>query len=330
MSHNLLDVNDLVVDFITPEGRGRAVDHVNFSIAAGETLGLVGESGSGKSVTAMSILGLIPTPPGQIHCKGINLNGRELSGLNDEQMRRIRGRRITMIFQEPMTSLNPVLTIGRQVAEPLMVHQNLSRADAWSKACRWLDRVKIPAAKKRMNDYPYQLSGGMRQRVMIAMALVCRPRLLIADEPTTALDVTIQSQILALMEDLKNELNMSVLMITHNLGVVAQMASRVIVMYAGQVVEQTGTKTLFKNPLHPYTRGLLKSMPQLGSRAKEQKQRLVEIPGTVPSITTQVKGCKFASRCTHVFDRCRENQPGLLAVKEDHQVRCWLYAKKIS
>ena len=201
MSANLLEIDDLVVDFHTPEGMGRAVDHVSFSVAPGETLGLVGESGSGKSVTAMSILGLIPNPRGRINCGQIRLENQNLLDLDNEQMRRIRGRQITMIFQEPMTSLNPVLTIGRQVAEPLMIHQNLSRDEAWAQACRWLDRVKIPAAKKRMNDYPYQLSGGMRQRVMITMALVCRPKLLIADEPTTALDVTIQSQILALMLD---------------------------------------------------------------------------------------------------------------------------------
>jgi len=324
LSATLLEIKDLVVDFHTPEGKGRAVDHVSFSISRGETLGLVGESGSGKSVTAMSVLGLIPDPPGKIPNGKIMFDDNDLLELPGDNMASIRGSRIAMIFQEPMTSLNPVLTIGRQVAEPLMIHQNLSRKDAWARACRWLDRVKIPAAEKRMHDYPYQLSGGMRQRVMIAMALVCRPALLIADEPTTALDVTIQSQILSLMVELKNELNMSVLMITHNLSVVAQIASRVIVMYAGQVVEQGTVAELFNSPCHPYTRGLLKSMPRMGSSVEGNKHRLVEIPGTVPSITTSVRGCKFAARCTHAFDLCREKRPCLVEVGKNHMVRCWL------
>jgi len=320
----LLEIEDLVVEFATPGGQGRAVDQVSFSMDEGEILGLVGESGSGKSVTALSILDLIPVPPGRIQCGRIRLAGTDLLSLEKDRIRRIRGRQAAMIFQEPMTSLNPVLTIGRQVAEPLMVHGGLTKRAAWSKACDWLERVKIPAAEKRMRDYPHQLSGGMRQRVMIAMALVCRPKLLIADEPTTALDVTTQSQILALMLELKEALNMSVLMITHNLGVVSQMASRVIVMYAGQVVERADTTELFHRPRHPYTDGLLKSMPRLGSSTRGHKKRLIEIPGTVPTITTQVKGCKFAPRCPHQFERCLQEQPELEPIAGHHQVRCWL------
>ena len=239
-------------------------------------------------------------------------------------MHRIRGRDIAMIFQEPMTSLNPVLPIGRQVAEPLMIHKALSKSDALAEAAVWLDHVKIPAARKRLNDYPHQLSGGMRQRVMIAMAMVCRPRLLIADEPTTALDVSIQSQILSLMEGLKQEMGMSLLLITHDLGVVAQMAKRVVVMYAGQVVEVAGVRDIYEKPFHPYTRGLLKSIPRLGSRATGQKEKLSEIKGTVPSLIELVAGCKFADRCTSAFDVCRQTQPELQTVGPGQKARCWL------
>jgi len=324
MSTKLLEIENLSVHFHTPEGIARAVDGVSFHLDAGETIGLVGESGCGKSVTSLSILGLIPSPPGEIESGTIKFGGQNLLEVETERLRHIRGHEISMIFQEPMTSLNPVLPIGRQVAEPLMVHQGLSKAEALKTAARWLDHVKIPAAEKRLADYPHQLSGGMRQRVMIAMAMVCGPKLLIADEPTTALDVTIQAQILSLMIRLKQELQMSVLLITHDLGVIAQMASRVVVMYAGQVVEEARVGDIFDHPFHPYTRGLLKSMPRLRDRLGGGKQRLNEIPGIVPSLTETIAGCKFADRCPHCFAVCREKKPQLLVVGDKHQARCWL------
>ncbi len=324
MGTKLLEIENLNVHFHTPEGIARAVDGVSFHLDAGETIGLVGESGCGKSVTSLSILGLIPSPPGEIESGEVNFSGQNLLNSGAEKLRRIRGHEISMIFQEPMTSLNPVLPIGRQVAEPLMIHQGLSKSEALDKAADWLDHVKIPAAAKRLNDYPHQLSGGMRQRVMIAMAMVCGPKLLIADEPTTALDVTIQAQILSLMIRLKEELAMSLLLITHDLGVVAQMASRVVVMYAGQVVEEAPVGDIFDHPFHPYTQGLLKSMPRIGDRLKEGKRRLNEIPGIVPVLTEIIAGCKFADRCPHAFDVCRQTLPQLLGIGEDHRARCWL------
>ena len=323
MNDKLLDIENLSVHFHIPEGVARAVDGVSFNLAPGETIGLVGESGCGKSVTSLSILGLIPSPPGKIESGKIRFNGQNLLDLDGESLRKIRGRDIAMIFQEPMTSLNPVLTIGRQVAEPLMTHQGLSRAAAFKRAADWLDHVKIPAAAKRLNDFPHQLSGGMRQRVMIAMAMVCGPRLLIADEPTTALDVTIQAQILALMVRLKEELEMSLLLITHDLGVVAQMAARVVVMYAGQIVEQAGAVDLFDHPFHPYTQGLLRSVPR-AVRSGERITRLNEIQGTVPPLTQMIVGCKFADRCPYSFELCREKQPTLLRLNDGHSARCWL------
>jgi oligopeptide/dipeptide ABC transporter ATP-binding protein len=324
MNHSLLDIKDLSVYFHIPEGVIRAVDGVNFFLTPGETLGLVGESGCGKSVTALSILRLIPSPPGRIESGSIKFEGVDLIDLDTKHLRSIRGRHIAMIFQEPMTSLNPVLPIGRQVAEPLITHKNLTKSEAYEEAAAWLDRVKIPAARKRMNDYPHQLSGGMRQRVMIAMAMVCRPKLLIADEPTTALDVTIQAQILSLMIGLKDELSMSMLLITHDLGVVAQMASRVIVMYAGQVVEEAGVIDLFDRPFHPYTQGLLKSIPQLRQVRGGRPHRLSEIPGIVPPLNEIIKGCRFADRCPYVFDRCRAQPPQLHEIHNGHRARCWL------
>ncbi|MCP4630283.1 MAG: ABC transporter ATP-binding protein [bacterium] len=324
MKDKLLEIENLHVNFHTPEGIARAVDGVSFHLDPGETIGLVGESGCGKSVTSLSILGLIPSPPGEIESGKIKFDGRNLLNLGTEKLRRIRGHEISMIFQEPMTSLNPVLPIGRQVAEPLMIHQGLSKIEALKKAANWLDHVKIPAATKRLNDYPHQLSGGMRQRVMIAMAMVCGPKLLIADEPTTALDVTIQAQILSLMVRLKEELAMSLLLITHDLGVVAQMAARVVVMYAGQVVEEARVGDIFDHPFHPYTQGLLKSMPRIGDPLKEGKQRLNEIPGIVPVLTEIIAGCKFADRCPHAFDSCRQSRPQLAAVDDGHRARCWL------
>ena len=320
----LLDIENLCVEFDTPEGVARAVDGVTFHIDKGETVGLVGESGCGKSVTSLSMLGLIPSPPSRIAGGKIRFEDKHLLDLDADQLRQIRGREISMIFQEPMTSLNPVLTIGRQVAEPLRIHQQLSKTDALNEARRWLEFVKIPAAKKRLNDYPHQLSGGMRQRVMIAMAMVCRPKLLIADEPTTALDVTIQAQILSLMRGLKEKFGMSVLLITHDLGVIAQVAQRIMVMYAGQIVEQAAVIDLFSRPFHPYTRGLLQSIPKIGSRAQGRHARLAEIPGTVPPLTEPIAGCKFAQRCRHAFARCREERPDVSSVADGHEVRCWL------
>ncbi len=324
MNGKLLDIEALRVSFHLAEGIARAVDGVSFDMAAGETLGLVGESGSGKSVTALSILGLIPSPPGRIESGRILFEKQDLLGLETDRLRRIRGRDISMIFQEPMTSLNPVLTIGRQVAEPLIIHKGLSKSDALAEAVAWLEHVKIPAARNRLSDYPHQLSGGMRQRVMIAMAMICRPKLLIADEPTTALDVTIQAQILALMLDLNNELNTSLLLITHDLGVVAQIAKRILVMYAGEIVEAGRMADIFDQPFHPYTQGLLKSMPRLGDRSAGSALRLKEITGTVPSPTQRIIGCKFAPRCFYVFEHCKEQHPDLFQIRKGQRARCWL------
>jgi oligopeptide/dipeptide ABC transporter ATP-binding protein len=281
----------------------------------------VGESGCGKSVTALAVVGLVPSPPGRIVAGEIYFKGNNLLQADPDALRRTRGREIGMIFQEPLTALNPVLTIGRQVAEPLMVHLGMSRSDALKKAARWLDRVRIPSAAKRLGTYPHELSGGMRQRVMIAMAMICRPQLLLADEPTTALDVTLQHQILSLMAGLKTELGTAMLLITHDLGVVAQTAERVAVMYAGRMVETADVRPLFADPLHPYTRGLLRSMPQLGA----YRGRLHAIPGSVPAATDPVCGCAFAARCPSLFDRCRHESPVLATVRPGRQVSCWLY-----
>ena len=324
MMKKLLEIDNLSVQFHTPEGIAKAVDGVNFDLSRGETLGLVGESGCGKSVTSLSILGLIPSPPGRVKSDRVLFEGRNLLDLSNEDLRQLRGQEISMVFQEPMTSLNPVLPIGRQVAEPLMVHKNLTKNDAYQEAALWLEHVKIPAARARLNDYPHQLSGGMRQRVMIAMAMVCRPKLLIADEPTTALDVTIQAQILSLMVGLKEDLGMAVLLITHDLSVVAQMADRVVVMYAGEMVEEAGVMDIFDRPFHPYTQGLLKSMPRLGDRAGGRTGRLNEIAGTVPPLTKIIRGCKFADRCPNRFTLCKEKHPGLFALGDGQHARCWL------
>ena len=323
MPDALLAIRGLSVHFKTNGGVGRAVDTVDLCIAPGETLGLVGESGCGKTVTAMAVMGLVPSPPGRVTGEAIRFDGLNLLDADSETRRRIRGRDMGMIFQEPMTALNPVLTIGRQVAEPLMVHLGLSRGDALAKAARWLDRVRIPSARSWLAAYPHELSGGMRQRVMIAMAMICRPRLLIADEPTTALDVTTQRQILALMASLKAELNTAMLMITHDLGVVAQTAGEMAVMYAGRIVESADVASLFATPLHPYTKGLLQSMPRLGMH----QERLHEIPGTVPAATESIEGCAFAGRCSSAMDRCRHAAPGLERAGLEHKVRCWKYAR---
>jgi oligopeptide/dipeptide ABC transporter ATP-binding protein len=325
----LLRVRDLKTYFVTERGRGtaRAVDGVSFDLYPGETLGLVGESGCGKTVTSLSILRLIPEPPGHIRPGSlIEFEGRNLLTLAPAELRAIRGNRIAMIFQEPMTSLNPVFTVGDQVAEAAIVHQGLSRKAARAKAVEMLQLVGIPDPDERADHYPHQLSGGMRQRVMIAMALICRPQVLIADEPTTALDVTIQAQILELLERLQAELGMAVMLITHDLGIVAGTADRVVVMYAGQVVEAAPTPELFARPGHPYTEGLLASVPRLDRPAT----RLHSIPGNVPAATDWPSGCRFHPRCPYAWDRCRAEEPPLLAIgpaDEGHTARCWLVAE---
>jgi oligopeptide/dipeptide ABC transporter ATP-binding protein len=320
----LLEIQDLQTHFVTDAGTVRAVDGVSLTVRKGETLGVVGESGCGKSVTALSVLRLIPNPPGKIVGGKILLDGRSLLDLPEDEMRKVRGGSISMIFQEPMTSLNPVFTVGDQIAEGIRLHQRLSKRDSWNKAIEMVRLVRIPDADRRVKEYPHQMSGGMRQRVMIAMALSCNPHLLIADEPTTALDVTIQAQILELLNQLKTELGMAVMLITHDLGVVADTAARVAVMYAGRVVEQAPVLELFTNPLHPYTQGLLNSIPRI--EKAERRPRLQAIPGMVPDLLDLPRGCKFQARCTKVFDACRGDEPQLKAVgSADHIVRCCLY-----
>ena len=303
------------------DGVNRAVDGVSFHVNAGETLAIVGESGCGKSVTAMSILRLIPEPPGKI-AGAIKFHGRDLLKLSDREMRAIRGNSISMIFQEPMTSLNPVLTVGRQIGETLRLHQGLSARQAEEKAIEMLELVGIPEARRRVREYPHQLSGGMRQRVMIAIALACNPQLLIADEPTTALDVTIQAQILDLMRDLKTRVGAAIVLITHDLGVVAEVAERVIVMYARRKVEEATVPQLFAHPRHPYTQGLLGSVPKLGSSLTGETTRLAEIPGLVPSLKRKLDGCVFASRCQYATDLCRQVVPGLEEKVPGHIAAC--------
>ena len=322
----LLEVENLQTHFRTPDGINRAVDGVSFSVAAGETLAVVGESGCGKSVTAMSLLRLIPDPPGRI-AGSIKFEGRDLLAMSDAEMRAIRGNEISMIFQEPMTSLNPVLTIGRQIGETVMLHEGLSKKAAEQRAIEMLTLVGIAEPKRRVREYPHQLSGGMRQRVMIAIALACNPKLLIADEPTTALDVTIQAQILDLMRDLKNRVGAAIVLITHDLGVVAEVAERVMVMYAGRKVEEAKVADLFRDPKHPYTRGLLGAVPKLGSSLDGETQRLTEIPGLVPSLKNRIQGCVFAGRCPEVTDLCRAVAPALEAKAPNHIVACHYAAK---
>jgi len=317
----LLEVENLQTHFRTPDGVNRAVDGVSFSVNEGETLAIVGESGCGKSVTAMSILRLIPEPPGKI-AGSIRFMDQDLLTLSEKQMRSIRGNAISMIFQEPMTSLNPVLTIGRQLRETLLLHQAISSQQANARATEMLELVGISEAPRRLTEYPHQLSGGMRQRVMIAMALACNPRLLIADEPTTALDVTIQAQILDLMADLKNKIGAAIVLITHDLGVVAEVAERVMVMYAGRKVEEAPVGELFAHPLHPYTQGLLGAVPKLGASLQGHTSRLKEIPGLVPSLKQKIKGCVFASRCPLAKEPCHEIAPAMQNKGQGHLVAC--------
>ena len=320
----ILEVKDLRVHFHTLEGTVKAVNGVSFALNKGETLGLVGESGCGKSVTAMTLLRLLPSPPARIADGAVLLRDENLVTASDARLRQIRGRQISMIFQEPMTSLNPVFTIGHQIGETFRIHQNLEGQALKEATVDILRKVQIPSARKRLREYPHQLSGGMRQRVMIAMALACNPEILIADEPTTALDVTIQAQILDLMLALRQELDTAILMITHDLGVIAETAQRVVVFYAGEVMENGEVRTIFKNPFHPYTIGLLNSVPRLGRRSKGGKSRLHEISGIVPSMYELPTGCLFEPRCQWPMDICSHERPKLKTLEPGHQVRCWL------
>jgi len=324
MAERLLDIKGLKTHFFTEEGVVRAVDGVDLHINKGETLGVVGESGCGKTVTALSVMKLIPMPPGKIVEGQMLYDGRDLVTLPPAQMRKVRGKEISMVFQEPMTSLNPVFTIGEQIAEAIRLHEGLGRRAAMDKTVDMLRLVHIPNPDRRVKEYPHQLSGGMRQRVMIAMALSCNPKLLIADEPTTALDVTIQAQILELLNELKAKIGMAVMLITHDMGVIAETAQRVMVMYAGKVVEEAPVKDLFKEPLHPYTQGLLRSIPRIDTAAT-QKKRLEAIPGVVPSLLNLPQGCRFAPRCQFVKPMYTEKEPVLKEVKPGHKVACWLY-----
>ena len=326
MSEKLLEICNLKTHFYTEDGISPAVDGVNLYIRRGETLAVVGESGCGKSVTSLSVMRLVPDPPGRIVDGQILFEGRDLLKITESEMRKIRGNDISMIFQEPMTSLNPIYTIGDQIVETITQHQRLSRRESLDKAVEMLRLVGIPLPDKRVNEYPHQLSGGMRQRVMIAMALSCNPKLLIADEPTTALDVTIQAQILELMRKLKKDLGMAIMLITHDLGVVAEMAKRVVVMYAGKVIEEGDVFSIFRHPLHPYTQGLLQSVPRMDSTL----DNLHVIEGVVPNPLKLPAGCRFSPRCPYVLDKCRERQPDLEQVAPGRFVACFLGARRLA
>lgn len=320
MTEVILEVKDLRTNFKSNVGEFSAVDGVNFTVQKGEILGVVGESGCGKSVTSLSIMRLIPTPPGRIADGSILFNGKDLVTESEKSMRSIRGNQISMIFQEPMTSLNPVYTIGDQLAETVKLHMGLKKKEAKRYAIEMLEKVGIPRPHEIVNDYPHQLSGGMRQRVMIAMAMACNPELIIADEPTTALDVTIQAQILDLMRKLNKQFNTSIMFITHDLGVVAEICERVIVMYAGKIIEEGDVRSIFHNPKHPYTKGLLASIPKFD----EKSARLYSIPGNVPTPDSMPKGCRFAPRCEFAFDKCHMEIPEITKVGEGHYARCFL------
>ena len=323
-NNNILEIKNLHTYFYTDSGVIKSVDGVDIELREGTTLGIVGESGSGKSVTALSVMGLLMGTTGKVAEGEILFEGRDLTKLDDEERRKMRGEKISMIFQEPMTSLNPVMKIGDQITECILMHNNISKQEAWDKAVEMLKLTGVPRVERMMKEYPFQLSGGQRQRVMIAMALVCKPKILIADEPTTALDVTIQAQILDLMENLKQKTGTSILFITHDLGVVAEVCDDVVVMYSGRVVEKGDVRSIFPSPSHPYTRGLLASIPKLGECAEE----LESIPGNVPNPKYMPQGCKFAPRCSCAFDKCREEEPGFYDVGEGHMSRCWLCEKK--
>ena len=316
---NLLEVRGLTTAFMTGRGEVNAIEDVTFTLKEGEILGIVGESGSGKSVTALTIMDLLPRPPARVAAGEVIFNGQDLTRMPDRDMRRIRGPGISMIFQEPMTSLNPVFSIGDQIMETIAAHERLSQSDLRKRAIDMLDKVGIPSASKRLDDYPHQMSGGQRQRVMIAMALACNPKLLIADEPTTALDVTIQAQILDLLMDLRDEFGMAIMIITHNMGVIAETADRVMVMYAGRVIEEAPVETIFDHPMHPYTRGLLDCIPSL----TEDKPRLVAIPGTLPEPARRPPGCRFGPRCAHALPACSASIPVLESLEPAHTAACF-------
>lgn len=324
MNEIVLEVKNLKTHFISNKGTAKAVDGIDFVLRKGETLGIVGESGCGKSMTSLSILRLIPSPPGKIVDGEVLLNGKDLVKMSNEELRKIRGNQISMIFQEPMTSLNPVIPVGEQIAEALRLHQGLSRKQAWDKSVEMIRLVGIPSPEKRAKQEPFQLSGGMRQRIMIAMALACTPEVLIADEPTTALDVTIQAQILEIMKDLQRKIGMGIIFITHDLGVVAEMCDQVGVMYAGQIVEHRDAKDIFNNPLHPYTQGLIGSLPKL----YEDQEELQIIEGTVPSPYDYPEGCRFAERCPFSTDICVQKEPSLIQYGDNAKVRCWKYTNE--
>jgi len=321
----LLEVRGLRTYFHTDRGLFRAVDGIDFSVDRGKTVGLVGESGCGKSVTSLSVMGLVASPPGQVEADSVKFDGRDVLGLSADERRKLRGGKMSMIFQEPMTSLNPVHTIGQQIVEAILAHTQMSPQAAKKRAIEMLELVRIPSAAERIDDYPHRLSGGMRQRVMIAMALSCEPSLLIADEPTTALDVTIQAQILDLMIELKEKLGTAIILITHDLGVVAETTQRVVVMYAGRKVEEAPVQQLFARPLHPYTKGLMRAIPRLDEDAEVagRRPRLQEITGMVPPLNQPIVGCAFAPRCSFASERCRIEAPPLTEPDPRHHVACW-------
>jgi len=325
MNPPLLDVQDLSVEFDTRRGVAHVLQSISFSLGRGDTLGVVGESGCGKSMTALAVMRLIPNPPGRITAGSVRFEGRDLMGLSDPEMRAVRGNRVSMIFQEPMTSLNPVFTVGEQIAEAVRLHRGLDRRAAHERAVQMLESVGIPAARRRVDEYPHQFSGGMRQRVMIAMALACDPAVLIADEPTTALDVTVQAQIFDLIADLRERTGTAVILITHDMGAIAEMTDRVAVMYAGRIVEEGTVAEVLQRPLHPYTQGLIACAP--GRRTARSGEVLEEIPGTVPSLLERQAGCGFADRCRHVMPRCRIALPAESVFDDGRRrVTCWLHA----
>ncbi len=319
----LLSIKDLVVDFRTRAGNARVLNHISLDVMPGEILGIVGESGCGKSMTALSVMGLVPTPPGKISEGRIELKGEDLLTASSKRLHQVRGKEISMIFQEPMTSLNPVFRVGDQIAESILLHENVTKTEAWERAVLMLEKVGIPEPAIRARNYPHEMSGGMRQRVMIAMALACNPQVLIADEPTTALDVTVQAQIFDLLKELQEETGTAIIMITHDMGAIAELADRVAVMYAGHVIETGSTKDILTDPQHPYTRGLISCVPHLDDQPGDERPFLQEIPGVVPPLTELGKGCTFAPRCAFQTPTCVAGRPDLSHVSEAHSVSCY-------